>query len=252
MHDKYCTTCTQYERSGKEPPDNDCQKDWDGLSSSMETDLILQGFKQVDEYGLRYTKFIGDSSVFPTLVAQVPVWGHAIEKIECANHAIKCYWSALENLVKDKPHYKGKGKLIEAMHKKLTKAARCAIKMRSKEENRSMAIKKLQEDIHNGPLHCLLACSPDYCKTAKSKLMSNENVTGSSADTCTSPAAQSTTTPTNVLPADDSPAVDLDIDGITDIVEREITFWEDATNDDDEAEETPAPLSTVDQHNNVL
>ena len=70
----------------------------------METDILLEGFKQAELHGLRYTKFIGDgdSSVFPTLVTQVPVWGHAIENIECANHAVKCYRSALENLVKDK------------------------------------------------------------------------------------------------------------------------------------------------------
>ena len=74
--------CTQYERSGKDVPPHDCQKNWDGPSSSMETDILLEGFKQAELHGLRYTKFIGDgdSSVFPTLVTQVPVWGHAIEK----------------------------------------------------------------------------------------------------------------------------------------------------------------------------
>ena len=94
----------------------------------METDILLEGFKQAELHGLRYTKFIGDghSSVFPTLVAQVPMWGHAIEKIEYANHAVKCYRSALENLVKEKRHFKGKGKLTEGMHKKVIKAARCA------------------------------------------------------------------------------------------------------------------------------
>ena len=31
-------------------------------------------------------------------------------------HAVKCYWGALEKLVAEKPHYKGKGKLTVAMH----------------------------------------------------------------------------------------------------------------------------------------
>ena len=35
-------------------------------------------------------------------------------------------------------------------------------------------------------------------------------------------------------------------DSIIDIVEEHITFWEDSTNDEDEANETPVPLSTVD------
>ena len=58
-------------------------------------------------------------------------WGHVIRKVECANHAIKCYRGALERLVTEKPHYKGRGKLTVAIRKCLTTAARCAIKMRS-------------------------------------------------------------------------------------------------------------------------
>ena len=80
----------------------------------MESDIILKGFcKAEKQHGLRYINFIGDgnSSVDTTLVSGVPEWGHAITKQECANHAVKCYRSALENLLKDKPHYKGKHKL---------------------------------------------------------------------------------------------------------------------------------------------
>jgi len=59
---------------------------------------------------MHYIKFIGngDSSVYPTLVAGVPGWGYAITKQECANHALKCYRTSLEQLVKGKPQYKGK------------------------------------------------------------------------------------------------------------------------------------------------
>ena len=38
----------------------------------------------------------GDSSVYPTLIQYVPVWGRFITRIECANHACKCYWGSLE------------------------------------------------------------------------------------------------------------------------------------------------------------
>ena len=73
----------------------------------METDIILEGFKNVErKYGLRYIRFVGDgdSSVYPTLIAEVPVWGHAIRKIECAYLATKCYRAALEKLVAEKPN----------------------------------------------------------------------------------------------------------------------------------------------------
>ena len=92
----------------------------------METDIILQGFKEAESmYGLRYTTFIGDgdSSLHPNLITGVPGWGHVIKKSECANHAMKCYHASLERLVEEKTHSKGKGKLTESMRKKLTKAA---------------------------------------------------------------------------------------------------------------------------------
>ena len=86
-------------------------KNWKKLSSSMETDIILIGFKAAEkQHGVRYIKFIrdGDSSVYPSLIAGVPGWRYAITKQECANHALKCYRASLERLVKDKPQYKGK------------------------------------------------------------------------------------------------------------------------------------------------
>ena len=60
----------------------------------METDIILQGFKEAEsKYGLKYPTFIddGDSSLHPNLITGVPGWDHIIKKSECANHAMKCY-----------------------------------------------------------------------------------------------------------------------------------------------------------------
>ena len=76
-------------------------------------------------HGVRYMQFIGDgdSSVYPTLLANVPDWGSDIRKIECANHACKCYQSSLEALAKDHAEYRGKGGLTQKMRKRLTSAA---------------------------------------------------------------------------------------------------------------------------------
>ena len=119
-------------------PEHTCFLNWDQSSSAMETDIILEGFCQsITQHGLRYTRFVGDgdSSVYPTLVRKVP-YGSSIKKVECANHAVKCFRGTLEHLVQDKPSYKGRGKLTEAMRKRLTKSARCAIIMRSQESNK--------------------------------------------------------------------------------------------------------------------
>ena len=85
------------------------------------------------QHGLRYTNFIadGDSSVHATLISGISA-GDIFMKQECTNHAVKCYRAALENLVKDKPPYKGRRKLTEMQQKHLASAVRCAIIMKSK------------------------------------------------------------------------------------------------------------------------
>ena len=97
VRNKYCTACTQ----GIPQEQHACYKNWDASSSEMETNIILEGFKLAEQvHGVRYTRFIGDgdSSVYPTLIQNVPGWGYAIKKLECANHACKCYRSGKPSL----------------------------------------------------------------------------------------------------------------------------------------------------------
>ena len=135
--------------------------------------MSFEGFIESERiHGVRYTRFIGDgdSSVHATLLQCVPGWGHAIKKLECANHACKCYRGALEKLVKENSSYKGSGGLTERMRKRIVSAARCAIRMRSREPNRKKAVKLLKRDLINGPNHCFGvhdSCSSDFCLTAR-------------------------------------------------------------------------------------
>ena len=184
VRNKYCANCAQGIENHK------CYKNWSESSSQMETNIILEGFlKSEAMHGVRYLKFIGDgdSSVYPTLINEVPIWGHDIKKIGCANHATKCYRSSLEKLVSEKTHYKGKGGLTGAMRKRLASAARCAIKMRSLEKDRARAIKQLEEDLMNDPMHCFgnhSQCSPDFCRSVQAKQQSTgtEPHAGDSSD----------------------------------------------------------------------
>ncbi len=140
----------------------------------METDILLEGFIQAERiHGVRYTKFIGDgdSSVHPTLIQSVPGWGHMIQRLECANHMCKCYGGALEQLVKDNPSYKGSGGLTLKMRKRLVSSARCAIKMRSRENDKVKGLALLKNDFINGPRHCFgihAHCSPNFCQSVRS------------------------------------------------------------------------------------
>ncbi len=68
--------CTQADRAGKDPQVHECHKNWDGPSASMETDILVEGFKEAEsKHRLRYIQFIGDgdSSVYPTLLSKIPV-----------------------------------------------------------------------------------------------------------------------------------------------------------------------------------
>lgn len=226
VRNKYCSVCAASEKSGQTPQAHECFKNWDGPSSSMETDILVEGFKQAEKYGLRYTIFVGDgdSSAYPSLIAEVPVWGHSIQKLECVNHAIKCYRSAREKLVQQKPQYKGKGKLTEAMRKRLTMAARCAIKMRSAEPDRKRATELLHEDLRNGPLHCFgnhANCETDYCKFKQSTYQSDNILQSSSAD-C--PAPQ---------PVNFDDQVSSEMSAVSAVALEEAQAWCDAMNEDE-------------------
>ena len=83
----------------------------------------------------------------------------------------------MENLVKDKLHYKGQHKLTEGQRKHLASAVRCAIIMRSKDVGTKKVEKRraaflLQEDILNSVYYCFGShhkCKADYCKKLRSK-----------------------------------------------------------------------------------
>lgn len=177
VRNKFCSACAQ-----NIPKDQHrCFKNWDASSSEMETDAIVEGFLAAEKiHGVRYTTVIGDgdSSVYPSLIQQVPGWGHCIRKLECANHVCKCYRGSLEKLVSENPVYKGSGGLTEKMRRRLVSAARCAIKMRSKEVDRKLGVKLLKQDLKNGPNHCFSnhqLCSPDFCSTAKNRLQTTQS-----------------------------------------------------------------------------
>ncbi len=176
VRNKYCAACAQ----GVSTEKHQCYKNWTSSSSEMETDILLEGFCAAEStHGVRHMRMVGDgdSSVYPTLLLSVPVWGRDIQKIECANHACKCYRSGLEQLAQDNSAYRGAaGGLTKRMRSRLVSAAHSAIRMRSKETDHKKAIKLLERDLINGPLHCFgqhRYCSPDFCTTAREKTLPN-------------------------------------------------------------------------------
>lgn len=113
--------CTKQPRT----QEHDCFKNWDSDSQSMESDIIVEGFKEAEtKHGLRYMRILGDgdSSVYAKIREEVSEWGRDVQKEECANHVCKCYRSNLENLVMNNPLYKGRHNLIKKVRVQLVSA----------------------------------------------------------------------------------------------------------------------------------
>ena len=127
---------------------------------------------------MRYMRLIGDgdSSVMANISTTVP-YGPFVQKIECANHACKCYRSRLEALAKDHPEFRGKGGLTKRVIQRLTVGARVAIRMHNKTGN----VQQLRHDLRNAPNHVFgdhRKCNPAFC-TSSSLQVTND---GSESD----------------------------------------------------------------------
>ena len=167
VRNKYCLVCTIAENRGQHPQQHACYRNWTGSSGAMESNMIAEGFKQSEAtHGVRYMRLIGDgdSSVMSRVRQSVP-YGPFVQKIECANHACKCYRTRLEKLRTDHPEFCKRGALTKRVIQRLVVGARVAIRMHSQTGN----ITQLRHDLRNGPDHVFgfhENCNPDFCTTA--------------------------------------------------------------------------------------
>ena len=73
----------------------------------MASDIVAEGFRLSEAtHGIHHLKLVGDgdSSVMATICQMVP-YGSYVDKIDCANHAVKYYRSRLEELARDNLQY---------------------------------------------------------------------------------------------------------------------------------------------------
>ena len=49
VHNKFCSVCAIASGKKQEPPEHQCFKNWDGSSSSMEEDIVIDGFCQSEK-----------------------------------------------------------------------------------------------------------------------------------------------------------------------------------------------------------
>lgn len=102
IRNKYCSTCQYYCTKNEDIPVHKCFKNWSGTSTSMETDIIIEGFRtSIDTHGLKYLTLVGDgdSSVYNKLMEIKPYGPQTgIKKIECKNHLLRNFSSKLRDL----------------------------------------------------------------------------------------------------------------------------------------------------------
>lgn len=185
IRNKYCSICAIAKSRDQVPSSHTCFKNWTASSGAMEADIISEGFGKSEEmHGLRYTILVGDgdSSTYKTVV-ECCNYGHRVKKMECANHAIKCFRKNLHKLVEDNSKYKGKGGLTALTIKKISAGARAAIRMHSETKN----IQQLRKDLRNGPYHVFgdhERCNVAFCR--RKEAMPSSNVGDIILPTCNS------------------------------------------------------------------
>ena len=109
-----------------------------------------------------------DSSVHHVVCTWVSSYGRFVQKLGCANHAVKCYRSSLEKLAKDNSQFKGRSGLTSSKMQQLAKGMRCAIKNHM--YSATGDVTGLKYDLHNHSRHCFgdhCDCNSTFCKKAK-------------------------------------------------------------------------------------
>ncbi|CAB0038881.1 unnamed protein product [Trichogramma brassicae] len=107
VRNKYCAACAYAERNDIQPKIHDCFKNYDNNapSSGMESDALLEGFKQsFTMHGVLYKEMIadGDANAFKRLDDNnvYSDFGLRPTRIRCYNHLQRNLYNQLENITK--------------------------------------------------------------------------------------------------------------------------------------------------------
>ena len=157
-----------------------CFKNWDRTSTAMESDIILEGFKQsIAMHGVKYAYLVGDgdSSVLRTLQNAKPYGNFEIQKIECSNHLLRNYSNGLKKLITKRHSSKGIAvdpalrQILKNNIQRLRVAVESAIKFRRLEDKTFQEkVINLRKDIENSICHVFgehNKCDKYFCKGSK-------------------------------------------------------------------------------------
>jgi len=171
VRNKFCSLCNSSKKS------HTCYKNWSGPSTAMESDIIVEGFKNsLKTHGVVY-KFLvadGDSNVYKKILESAP-YGHLqVEKVECKNHLLRNFRTKLKEICSKRISSQGKLVPVELRNeaknnlKRLSVGVESAIKhyvdIDLPEENK---LQLLRSDINNSVYHVFgdhKNCAEYFCK----------------------------------------------------------------------------------------
>jgi hypothetical protein len=129
VRNKYCSICDKAKLNGNTASAHVCFKNWNGSSTAMEADIIVEGFRQSIPMHNIYNKLIGDgdSSVTKKLFLVKPYGRDVfVKKIECMNHILKNY---LNRIVELSVHRKSSsGTIVPGFLRKVLKDKRLKLR----------------------------------------------------------------------------------------------------------------------------
>lgn len=118
VKNKYCHTCKIAQSKCTPPNRHECNKNYDGPSSGMETQIVVEGFIHCAAKGARFTSYIGDgdSSTHKALndlrLYKDPELD--IEKFECVNHLFRNFYKKIDELLVNTKFSKNGRKLLSS------------------------------------------------------------------------------------------------------------------------------------------
>ncbi|XP_022160289.1 uncharacterized protein LOC111026498 isoform X3 [Myzus persicae] len=183
VRNKFCCVCFSAKKLDKEAGPHSCFLNWDGPSTAMEADIIVDGFKHsLEMHNVIYSQLIGDgdSSVMKRLRIAKPYGPNCIvKKVECSNHLLRNYINRLRDLTNKRKNSKGEPipgylrKIIQTRLLRLRYAVTEAVKYNQQlqtnipYETRLMVLKS---DLVNGPNHVFgdhTNCRQYFCQGTK-------------------------------------------------------------------------------------
>lgn len=101
IKNKYCCICAKAAKEKMDPKEHRCFKNYDGPSTNMESEILVEGFKKsISMYNLIYGRLIsdGDSSTYSKILEARPYPDVTVEKVECRNHVLRNFCNKLQAL----------------------------------------------------------------------------------------------------------------------------------------------------------